>query len=387
MKLNIMITLLTINICLSLLSCKALDKFKKIDVDKKPTDFIGFIGKDHIVYKEPYELSDCNQVLLMDIKIIMDTVDFSNQSKDTFVTLSAYIINFYLNSDKDDLYKSFYYKEVSNKPSSINYKSCVIIGTYDDSIRFCFGNDSKKEAFIKAYNYFYSCGQNNPDPNTVIHFQKTYPEAKCEMEDILLAEAPNNSLYGKDVNVVNFAKKYSIPYNLDVTLLQYGIYRDTITGFSVTFHDKIELIESLKGIFYVIMFDPKNRILNSSLSSLNDSLSNITNMSDQQKYKILESTISQRIKNFKQISNLKGHTVYSFIMEEYELDKFQNKTLMQFYDEFKKHVDESHLIIPNPMPLLDKPEYMKLANDIYSGKFNGQNNSSQMSSSKSLFNV
>lgn len=74
-------------------------------------------------------------------------------------------------------------------------------------------------------------------------------------------------------------------------------------------------------------------------------------------------------------------------MEEYELDKFQNKTLMQFYDEFKKHVDESHLIIPNPMPLLDKPEYMKLANDIYSSKLNGQNNNSQMSSSKSLFNV
>lgn len=390
MKLKICLILAMI-MYLNMILCHTSESIVDTNVDKTPTDFIGSIGNEHIVHKEPFELTDCNQVLIMNTNIIMDQNDFSNQSKSTFVTLSAYIINFYLNSDKDDLYKSFYYKEVVNKPVSINYKSCIALGTLEETIRFCFTDNNKKDAFIKAFNFLYTCEQKkiNSDPYNVTQYQKTYPEAKCEMEEILKIEAPKNVLYGKDVNVNNFAKKYSIPYNLDVTLLSYGVYRDTITGFSLTFLDRAELVNSLKGIFYTIMFDPKNRMVESSLSQVNDSLTNITGMSELQKYQILETAISERIKQFKKLpnTNIKGFPVYGFVMEEYELDRFQNKSLMQFYEELIKHVDESHLLQPNPMPLLDNPEYVKIANEVYSGKISQKKSSNGfLSGLPSLFN-
>lgn len=354
-----------------------------INTSKETTDFIGNKAIGNIVATEPFELKDCNQVLIMKMKIILNENDYSKKSRRTFLSMSAYIINFYMDSNKDDLFKSFYFTEVKKKPTLLHYENCVSVETQDDMIKFCFKELQERTAFLRGFDYFYACGGNRYQidpikPNVIINIPiNVIQESKCELEEILQSESSNHRKYS-DMEI--FAVKYKIPYNLDVTLLSYGIFRDTITGFSVTFYEKNTLKTHLSGLFKTILFDAKNRVQNVSINSVVESLEKINNMTEEEKNSFIENEIARRIFLYKKHTMIKGYQVYSFILREYELDNFQNKSLMQFYNELSKHVDVDHLKDSLNMKILENSIYYNIANDVYLGKVINESDKSSKTS-------
>lgn len=144
---------------------------------KNPTN-ISAVGalktqEEITVDKPPYEISRCDQVMMLEAQRILNFEDYTTRAP-AFFTLSAYILNMFESKDNNKLLESINLGHIKKIPSFLmGSKDCVIF--LDDiskrNITLCTDDFEIIDAVDRAYSDFMSCREGDDlkafDPVTI----------------------------------------------------------------------------------------------------------------------------------------------------------------------------------------------------------------------------
>lgn len=114
---------------------------------------------DVIVNKAPYEITRCDQVVMLTAKRISNFDDYTSRAPG-FFTLSAYLVNMFESQDNNKLLESISLDHIKILPSILRgSKNCL---GFQDSVNFrnitiCLDDQPTFDAIFKAYNDFMNC--------------------------------------------------------------------------------------------------------------------------------------------------------------------------------------------------------------------------------------
>jgi hypothetical protein len=125
------------------------------------TNAVGKVGKtQYSVNKPPYRVERCDQILLIPGKK-MDNKDYC-QKEEAFMTMSIYMINFFLTKDPNLLFDSYPMYEITQIPTQLaGAPDCTAWVTKHRSFLFCYQNEEVLHQVIDAYYDFLKCRSGN----------------------------------------------------------------------------------------------------------------------------------------------------------------------------------------------------------------------------------
>lgn len=128
------------------------------------TDAVGKVGfTNYSVVKPPYKVKRCDQILLLPGKRL-DPADYCKKD-DAFMTMSIYMMNFFLTKDPNKLVESFPMYEITQIPSALpGAPGCTMWMTKTRSFPFCYASAEILDQVIEAYYAFLNCRKGPQGP-------------------------------------------------------------------------------------------------------------------------------------------------------------------------------------------------------------------------------
>merc|ERR1711957_947709 len=128
------------------------------------TDAVGKVGfTNYSVVKPPYKVKRCDQILLLPGKKL-NPKDYC-EKEDAFMTMSIYMMNFFLKRDPNKLVESFNMYEITQIPSAMpGAPGCTMWMTKTRSFPFCYATPEILEQVIDAYYAFMNCRKGPQGP-------------------------------------------------------------------------------------------------------------------------------------------------------------------------------------------------------------------------------
>jgi hypothetical protein len=124
------------------------------------TNTLGALAtQDTIVDKEPYDVSRCDQVIMLNAKRIANFDDFSSRAP-AFFTISAYMINMFESKDNNKLLESIALSHIKQLPVQLKgSKNCMIFkdSVNHRNITMCIDAPIVFEEIEKAYSDLMTC--------------------------------------------------------------------------------------------------------------------------------------------------------------------------------------------------------------------------------------
>ncbi len=124
------------------------------------TNVVGALSTaDVIINKAPYEVTKCDQVVMITAKRIENFDDYTSRSP-AFFTMSAYLINMFESQDNNKLLESINLDHIRIIPSVLRgSKNCL---GFQDSVNYrnitmCMDDQATYDAISKVYENFMSC--------------------------------------------------------------------------------------------------------------------------------------------------------------------------------------------------------------------------------------
>lgn len=131
--------------------------------DKKinATNAVGYVGRyNHSINRPPYKIKRCDQILLIPGKKMNNKNYCIKQN--AFMTMSIYMMNFFLEKNPDKLIESFPMYEITQIPTKMSgAPGCTTWKTKHRSFNFCYRNEAILDQVIKAYYAFLNCRRGN----------------------------------------------------------------------------------------------------------------------------------------------------------------------------------------------------------------------------------
>jgi hypothetical protein len=124
------------------------------------TNVVGALStSDVIINKAPYEVTKCEQVIMLKAKRIADFDDYTTRAP-AFFTMSAYLINMFESQDNNKLLESINLAHIKIIPSVLEgSKTCLGFqdGVNYRNISLCIDDQETFDAILKSYNSFMTC--------------------------------------------------------------------------------------------------------------------------------------------------------------------------------------------------------------------------------------
>jgi hypothetical protein len=121
------------------------------------TDALGIVGfTNYSINKPPYVVKRCDQILLIHGKKL-DLLDYCIKD-DAFMTMSIYMVNFFLKKDSNNLLDSYNMNDITAIPSALpGAPGCTMWQTKTKSFPFCYESVEILDQVTKAYYEFLHC--------------------------------------------------------------------------------------------------------------------------------------------------------------------------------------------------------------------------------------
>ena len=147
------------------------------------TNALGIVGYTNWSINEaPYKVERCDQILLIKGKKL-NMKDYCEKT-DAFMTMSIYMINFFLKKDVKTLIESFSMADVTSIPSEIaGTTGCTMWTTKHKSFPFCYESREILDQVTAAYYKFLNC--KNPKENNIAYMLKQ----NCDLAKMNLTQA------------------------------------------------------------------------------------------------------------------------------------------------------------------------------------------------------
>jgi len=190
------------------------------------TDAVGKVGfTNYSVYKAPYKVKRCDQILLLPGKKL-NPKDYC-EKEDAFMTMSIYMMNFFLKKDPNKLVESFNMYEISQIPSAMpGAPGCTMWMTKTRSFPFCYASPEILEQVIDAYYAFMNCRKGPQGPLIAGALLKACDISKLD----LTAAGPfgqQGPMYAKMIYAMDPSKQKAKKVNL-YDINPYYIYEDKV---------------------------------------------------------------------------------------------------------------------------------------------------------------
>lgn len=138
------------------------------------TNVVGALSSsDVIINKAPYEVTKCDQVIMLAAKRIKNFEDYTSRSP-AFFTMSAYLINMFESKDNNKLLESINLAHIQKLPQVMKgSKNCLLFedGVSHRNISMCIDKEENLEEVKKSYSSFMTCRMggdlNSFDPVTI----------------------------------------------------------------------------------------------------------------------------------------------------------------------------------------------------------------------------
>ena len=143
-------------------------------ISANTTNVVGALStSDVVVNKSPYEITRCDQVIMLSAKRIANQDDYTSRAP-AFFTMSAYLINMFESKDNNKLLESINLAHIKIIPDFLQgSKNCMRFqdSVNSRSIALCLDNQKTFEEIEKAFNNFMKCRAggdlNEFDPVTI----------------------------------------------------------------------------------------------------------------------------------------------------------------------------------------------------------------------------
>lgn len=190
------------------------------------TDAVGKVGfTNYSIYKAPYKVKRCDQILLLPGKKL-NPKDYC-EKEDAFMTISIYMMNFFLKKDPNKLVESFNMYEITQIPSAMpGAPGCTMWMTKTRSFPFCYASTEILEQVIDAYYAFMNCRKGPQGPLIAGALLKACDISKLD----LTAAGPfgqQGPMYAKMIYAMDPSKQKAKKVNLD-DINPYYIYEDKV---------------------------------------------------------------------------------------------------------------------------------------------------------------
>jgi hypothetical protein len=121
------------------------------------TNALGIVGTTNwSINKPPYKVERCDQILLIHGKKL-DLADYCIK-EDAFMTMSIYMVNFFLMKDANKLLESYPMNDITAIPSALpGAPGCTMWQTKTKSFPFCYESVEILDQVIQAYYKFLNC--------------------------------------------------------------------------------------------------------------------------------------------------------------------------------------------------------------------------------------
>lgn len=191
------------------------------------TDAVGMVGfTNYSVVRPPYKVKRCDQILLLPGKKLNPS-DYCDKD-DAFMTMSIYMLNFFLKKNPNKLVESFPMYEIQAIPSALpGAPGCTMWMTKTRSFPFCYESAEILEQVIEAYYAFLNCRKGPQGPRIAGALLKACDISKLDLtaNGPFGAQGPmyQQIIYAMDPSKKNAKKKP----NLD-DINPYYIYEDKV---------------------------------------------------------------------------------------------------------------------------------------------------------------
>lgn len=190
------------------------------------TDAVGKVGfTNYSVVKPPYKVKRCDQILLLPGKKL-NPKDYC-EKEDAFMTMSIYMMNFFLKRDPNKLVESFNMYEITQIPSAMpGAPGCTMWMTKTRSFPFCYATPEILEQVIDAYYAFMNCRKGPQGPLIAGALLKACDISKLD----LTAAGPfgqQGPMYAKMIYAMDPSKQKAKKVNLD-DINPYYIYEEKV---------------------------------------------------------------------------------------------------------------------------------------------------------------
>jgi len=190
------------------------------------TDAVGKVGfTNYSVVKPPYKVKRCDQILLLPGKKL-NPKDYC-EKEDAFMTMSIYMMNFFLKKDPNKLVESFNMYEITQIPSEMpGAPGCTMWMTKTRSFPFCYNTPEILEQVIDAYYAFMNCRKGPQGPRLAGALLKA-----CDISKLDLTSAGpfglQGPMYAQMIYAMDPSKRKKKPVNLD-DINPYYIYEEKV---------------------------------------------------------------------------------------------------------------------------------------------------------------
>lgn len=147
------------------------------------TNALGIVGYTNWSINEaPYKVERCDQILLIKGKKL-NLKDYCEKTE-AFMTMSIYMINFFIKKDVKSLIDSFSMADITSIPSEIpGTTGCTMWTTKTKTFPFCYESKEVLDQITAAYYKFLNC--KNPRENNIAYMLKQ----NCDLAKMNLTEA------------------------------------------------------------------------------------------------------------------------------------------------------------------------------------------------------
>jgi hypothetical protein len=147
------------------------------------TNALGIVGfTNWSINEAPYKVERCDQILLIKGKKL-NLKDYCEKT-DSFMTMSIYMINFFIKKDVKSLLDSFSMADITSIPSEIpGTTGCTMWTTKTKTFPFCYESKEVLDQVTAAYYKFLNC--KNPRENNIAYMLKQ----NCNLAKMNLTEA------------------------------------------------------------------------------------------------------------------------------------------------------------------------------------------------------
>jgi hypothetical protein len=178
------------------------------------TDAVGMVGfTNYSVFRPPYKVKRCDQILLLPGKKL-DMKDYCIK-EDAFMTMSIYMVNFFLKKNPDKLLESFPMDQITTAPSQLpGAPGCTMWITKYRSFPYCYASEEILEQVIQAYYDFMNCRKGPQGPRVAGALLKACDISKLDLtvngpfgaqgpayQQIIFAMDPSQNKKKKTVNL------------------------------------------------------------------------------------------------------------------------------------------------------------------------------------------
>merc|ERR1711957_867842 len=180
------------------------------------TNALGIVGYTNWSINEaPYKVERCDQILLIKGKKL-NMKDYCEKT-DAFMTMSIYMINFFLKKDVKTLIESFSMADVTSIPSEIaGTTGCTMWTTKHKSFPFCYESREILDQVTAAYYKFLNC--KNPKENNIAYMLKQ----NCDLAKMNLTQAGPFGVQGpmfKDILMAMDPNLFKVKAAQDLTAI------------------------------------------------------------------------------------------------------------------------------------------------------------------------